>query len=787
MFKNYCTIAFRNFRRFKAYSFINVFGLAVGFASALVIGLWVYQEWSYDRHWQHADRIYRVGVNFMNVGDMAVGPRQFNLYARDFPEVEKTALLAGPSPVDIHIDAQRFSEPRAFYADSSFFELFSYEFVEGDAGTALEQPNSVVLTHSLANKYFGDAPALGKTLLVGEEKEPHVVTGVVEPHGHQSHIDADLWLRYQYRKNDNWLSASVYNYVLLKEGVTRQAFETRLDELIATHVYPSLRVSTPYEEWKNSDGAYRFIPIAITDIYLTSELKFEPSPVGSKSNVVTFGAIAVLIVLIAGVNYVNITTARASIRAKEVGVRKTLGSSKGALIGQFLSESVIVSGLALLIALGLGELFLHLFESITGLKLLESLFVAPERMLTVFLIALGIGLAAGVYPAFYLTAFEPVRVLKGQIHSQSGSKSRFRNALVLLQFSIAISLLAGTVVVFKQLQFMRTRDLGLSPDNVLVISNARLLGNQKEAFKHELLSHSGVESASYNKRIPAGRSVWVTAYKTAEMEDDLPMQSFHGDYDMVETLGFRIVAGRNFSRELASDSAAVILNQSAVRALGLQEPIGAILNENLHVIGVVADFNFESLRKEIEPVALTLDQDGYRLAIKLKGDRAEDVLRYAETLWQRFGISEPIQTYFLDESFEKLLEKLRILSKAVLIFTLLAVLISCLGLYGLSAYMIEMRTKEISIRKVLGATVSAMVALLSRDFLKLVLLANLFAWPVAWYAADRWLQNFAYRIEVGWWVFALAGGLALLIAVATVSTQAVRAALANPVESLRYE
>ncbi len=510
-------------------------------------------------------------------------------------------------------------------------------------------------------------------------------------------------------------------------------------------------------------------------------------PVGSKDNVVTFAAIAALIILIASVNYVNITTARASIRAKEVGVRKTLGGSKVALVMQFLCESVIVCSLALILAIALGELFLSAFESITGLKLLENLFTGLMQFGTVALIALAIGLIAGLYPAFYLTAFEPVRVLKGQIHSRSGSKNCFRNALVLLQFTITICLLTGTAVVFEQLQYMRTRDLGLKTDNVMVINNARLMGNQRDAFKHEILNHSAVESASYNKRIPAGSSIWVTSYKNETMEEGLPMQSFHGDHDMVPTLGFRIVDGRNFSRELASDSAAVILNQSAVKALGLKQPLGAILNDDLHVIGVVADFNFESLRKKIEPVALTLDTDGYRLAVKIQGDKTQQVMQFAESLWNRFGMSESMQTYFLDQNFEKLLQKERILSQAVFMFTILTVFISCLGLYGLSAYMAEQRTKEVSIRKVFGATVAGVVSLLSRDFLKLVLLANLISWPVAWYTANRWLQNFAYRIEVGWEVFALAGGLALMIALVTVSFQAVRAAVANPVDSLRYE
>ena len=709
MLKSYFTIAFRNFRRSKIYSLINLSGLAIGFASALVIGLWVYQEWCYDRHFEQADRIYRVGVSFMNVGDMAVGPPQFNAYARDFPEVEKTAGLYGPAPVDIYLGTQYFEEARAFYADSTFFDVFSYEFVQGERASALRQPSTVVLTRPLAEKYFGVASALGKTLLVGDDREPFIVTGVVDSKGLKSHIQPDLWLRFRYRKNTNWLSASIYNYVLLKEGIAPSIFVNRLQEFIKTHVYPTLSISVPYDEWIKNSGAYRFIAMPLTDIYLTSNLKFEPSPVGSKSHVITFGAIAVLIILIAAVNYINMTTARSSVRAREVGIRKTLGSSRGRLRAQFLAESAIMSCIALLLAFALGELFLRVFESVTGLRLLESLFMRPMQILTIFLIALGIGLLAGIYPAFYLTIFDPVKVLRGQVHSRTGRKSRFRSTLVLLQFTIAICLLACTVVAFNQLQFMRTRDLGLRPDNVLIINNAGLLAHQKEAFKQEILGDSGVESASYNRRLPAGSSIWVKTFKTTDMQEGLPMQSFLGDYDMIPTLGFRITAGRSFSKDLASDSTAVILNQSAVQALGLEKPVGALLNDDRHVIGVVADFNFESLRKQIEPAALMLDLDGTRLAIKFKGDKPQEVMKYTESLWKKFNVSEAMHAYFLDESFEKLLQKERILARAVFVFTVLAMLISCLGLFGVSSYMTEQRTKEVGIRKVFGATMTGVV------------------------------------------------------------------------------
>ncbi len=787
MFQSYLKIAFRNFRRFKAYSFINIIGLAVGLASALVIGLWVHQEWSYDRHFHNAERIYRIGVNFMNIGDMAPGPPQFSQFAQNFPEVEKTAQLDGPSRLDLYVNNQRFTESLTFTADSAFFNLFSYDFVEGDLNSALNQPDAVVLTSKLAQKYFGDAPALGKVISIGEEKTPHIVTGIVNPGNGNSHINADLWLRREATKNENWQSANGYNYVLLKEGLTLTALQDRLRAFVQTHVHPALSPGVPYDEWIKSDRAYRFIPIAITDIYLTSNLRFEPSPVGDKNNVVTFGAIAILIILIASVNYVNITTARASVRAKEVGVRKSLGSGKSALAAQFLSESFISCGLALLIALGLGELFLKVFEWATGLSLMESLFATPEKIIVAAVAALVIGLLAGLYPAFYLTTFKPISALKGKFHSPKGGRTKFRNALVLLQFTISTCLLISAGVVFSQLEFMRDKDQGLQTDNVLIVSNARLLGDQKEAFKQALLSHSGVENASYNHRIPAGTALLVKSFRTSEMEQGLPMQSFFGDYKTIPTIGFKIIEGRNFSRDLASDSAAVILNESAVKALSLQNPVGAILNNDLRVIGVVTDFNFESMRNTVEPAALTLNPNGGRLAIKLRNENARETLTYAQSLWASFGPVDPMSFYFLDENFERLMEKERVLSKAVLIFTILAIFITCLGLYGLSAYMAEQRTKEIGVRKVLGATVAGISALLSKNFVYLVLLANLIAWPVAWFMMNSWLQNFAYRTEISWLTFALSGGLTLAVALLTVSSQAIRAALANPAKALRYE
>ncbi len=787
MLKNYIKIAFRNIKKNVSYSAINLFGLAVAFGASMVIGLWVFQEWSYDRHFNHADRIYRVGVDFMNVGDMAVGPTQFSQYAREFPEVQETGMLAGHSTLEIQVENQKFSEPYIYYADSTFFDVFSYRFREGDPSTAMDLPNSVVLTYEIAQKYFKGSQALGKNILVGEDKTRYTVTGVINTEGKPSHINANIWLSYRYNNNRNWLSASVYNYVLLKEGISGDLLKKRLQELIKSEVYPSLPINASFEEWIKSDGAYRFIPIPITDIYLKSDLKFEPTPVGSESNVYIFGAIAILIVIIAGINFVNITTARSSIRAREIGVRKTLGSGRVALIMQFLIESVIISVIALVLAFGLGEIFLSVFHKITGLQLLESLFLSVEGMSVIGLIALGFGLLAGIYPAFYLTSIETVRVLKGQLYSGTGNNSYFRNGLVFVQFTISVCLLTGALVIYEQLQFIRNTDLGLNKENVMVITNAGELGDRQNAFKQAVLGTSGISGASYNDRIPAGNGVLVRGLKTNKMDDFLPMQAFIGDYDMIATLGFRMLEGRDFSKEIASDTGAVILNQSAVKALGLENPVGETLNESYKVIGVVADFNFESLRKSIEPVALFPKEKGSRLAIKFEGHNAGNLIAGVQQLWKNFGIDSPVNYTFLDHNFEQLLEKDRILAKAVFIFTILAIIISCLGLYGLSAYITEQRTKEIGIRRVLGARVEQVIVLLNKSFAKPILFSILLAIPTSYILLQEWLNNFAYKIELSIWFFVITCLLTLLIALVTVSWQTIRAANMNPVESLKNE
>ncbi len=789
MFKNYLKVAFRNIRRNKTFSFINIFGLAVGLASAMVIGLWVYQQWSYDRHFDSTDQIYRVSVNFMNIGDMAVGPAQLNDYLRDFPEVEQVGRLDrfSGNPV-FEIDEKTFVQSDVYTADSTFFEVLSYEFVEGSPENALKEPKSVVISKEVADKFFSNKSAVGKTVLIGDERETFTVTGVVNLSGNLSHIPAKVWTNFEYRTSSSWLSASVYNYVKLNDGFSIEAFQSRLDSFIETDIYPSLSLNQPFDEWINTSAAYKFIVTPLTDIYMKSDLRFDLTTANNYDQVFTFLGIAILIVLIAALNFINITTARSSKRAKEIGIRKTLGTNKSSLFGQFLFESVLICLLALILSFGFAELFLFGFEKATGLSLMSGvLSFSMNGLLVISLIALSIGLLAGIYPAIYLTKFKPVQVLKGQIHGNSGSQNLFRNSLVFIQFSIAIILLSGTVVVYQQLNFMQNKDLGFDKENTLIIANASDLGTHQQAFLQEALNLTGVEKGSYNSRVPAGRSMLVSTLRTEEMDKGIPVQAFTGDHDLVETLGFRLLEGRSFSEEIASDTNAIILNQSAVSILGLSDPVGKTLNDTYEIIGVVSDFHFESLKKDIEPTVIEFSRESDRLALKLNAASASQIIPDIENLWDSFNLDASLNYYFLDENFQKLISQENTLANAVLIFSFLAIFISCLGLFGLSAFITEQRKSEIGMRKVLGASVSQILILLNKNFTKPVLASMVISVPIAFFILKNWLNNFAYRTELTAWIFLGVCVLALSITWATVSLHSLRTAKMNPVDSLKSE
>ena len=799
MLTNYIIIAWRHTRRQSLYSFINILGLALGMACSLVIFLYVYGEWSYDRHFANNDRIYRIGVSFFNMGNFAKGPEMLaDVLPTSFGGIREFTRFNKSAAEYLDVDGEVFND-LVYHVDSSFFKVFSYEFIEGSPPTAMSRPHSVVLTESMAQKYFHTSRALGKTIAVGKEKVPHTITGIVKDEHRNSHLKAQVWttLDLDPHKQYHWTSASTYNYVLLRENVSQTALADALESVIAEYVFPSAGRAMgkkSVEEYKADPNSVKFFIHPLKDIYLKSRLSLELSPGGSETNMIIFGIIAAFMLVLAGVNFINLSTARAARRAKEVGIRKTLGTTRPRLISQFLLESVMVCVFSMIIALGIAELFTFAFFWITGQQLSISLWANAWSIAGVLGFSVMVGLVAGVYPAFYLTAFQPVHVLKGTFHGYR--RQSFRNGLVVFQFSISITLIICTIVIARQLSFMSNKDLGFVEENTLTIDNIDLVGNRFREFKNEVLQHPDVVNASLHTGEPGSKAIMTFyTFQTAEMPNALTINTYFGDEDYLDVMGFSLIAGRHFNENLASDTASVILNESAVRALGLAgDPIGAVLNENQTVIGVVRDFHWESLRNAIEPAVILIPNERRfrgpvysQLAIKLKSTGASSLWQHLESRWKAFVPGEPMRYHFLDENFGELIKKEEVLGKAVGIFTGLAIAISCLGLFGLAAYTTEQRTKEIGIRKTLGASSANIVLMLNRQFTILVVIAMLVAVPISYYAAREWLAGFAYRVDLNVLIFLIGGIAGLVISFCTVAFHSLKAAQTNPSEILKCE
>lgn len=789
MLTNYLKIAWRTLLRHPGYSFLNIAGLALGIAASFVLLFFVKEETSYDQHFENSDRIYRVASDFYDMGGFArTSEALLSWLKEDSKEVSHvTALDKIGNDMPVEVDGVEYIEGQGLAVDSNFFRVFSFEMLEGNPRHLMKTPDEVVITESLAEKYFGRTTALGETLLIGKEKKPYRVSGVVKEDHRKTHLQSDLFVPLELKNNNRWTSASVFVYFMLHERATIAQLEQSLEGLKRDRIYPTFEGETSYESWASGSHRVEFFLQPLHDIYLHSEYRFDLTAGGNPQQVTILGIIGLFLILLAIINYINLTTARSSVRAKEVGVKKTLGAGRPTLSCQFLTESVFTSLVAMVVAGALAEFLIQVFERITGQVIIASVFNNVEHLLLLAGFSILTGLIAGLYPAFYLTQLQPVKILKGKL-SLSGNR-RLRGGLVVFQFAIAVCLIIGSLVVFNQLQYMQRADKGFEQEGVLIITNLREIKDQKEAFRQEVERFPQVVSTSFNDRMPAGNFLWMYTFQTPEMEESITMQTFPIDQDYIPTLGLRLKAGRNFSEEIAGDSAAVILNQAAVEALGLvgKDPIGMEVNKGVHVVGVVEDFNFQSLRSKIEPAAMTFGPTGHRMAVKLKGTQMADFITNLEGAWNQFSAEEPINYTFLDENFSKLAAKEKMLGQAIGIFTAMAIIIACLGLFGLAAFMAERRTKEIGIRKVLGASVSSIVRLLSKDFLKLVLIALLIASPLAYYFMEMWLQDFAYRIQIPWWVFVVAGVGALILAFVTVSFQSLKAAMANPVKALRTE
>ncbi|MCG3156380.1 MAG: hypothetical protein DKINENOH_03004 [bacterium] len=807
--RNFVTLASRHLLRQKGYTAINIAGLAIGMSCCLIILMIVADELSYDRFHKNAERLCRVTLD-AHVQDRefrtarSSGPVAQSL-RETLPQVEAATHLRarGGTPVSdcaVRHGEKAFNEYLLFFADSSFFKVFSCEVLAGDVNTFLTQPNTIVITDATARKYFGDEPALGKILEV-DGRSQFMICGVVKEFPQQSHWRFGLLAALAGQtisERDNWLNNSWYTYVLLKKGAAREQAEATFQSMVEKNVQPAVEeeLGGNWSEMKSQGMYYRYRFQPITSIHLHSRLDEEVFPPGNAATVYALAMIAVFILLIACINFMNLATARSARRAKEVGVRKVLGSQVLQLRLLFIGEAVLLAALAMVVSLGLMEWALPLVNSLTSKSLSLKFLAHPRAFAGLLGFTLLVGVLAGGYPAFVLSSFQPANVLKGEL--RSGMRGgRLRGALVILQFAISIALMVGTLAVYRQLQFMRMRDLGFDKEQMLVVDNTWLLGRSKaQSFKVSLLSRPGIVAAAFTQNLP-GNDIGSAAYwREGDNASNLIMlRQLWCDHDFLNVMGVQLKEGRFFRREITTDSAsAVIINERAARLLGYEHPVGRKLNgffgdgeKALDIIGVTEDVHYEPLHQPILPMVTLLSRGApTRVVLRVRGD-IPALIREVEAQWKEFSGGQPFTAYFLDDRLERFYRADQALGRLFGIFAGVGIFISCLGLLGLVTYATEQRTKEIGIRKVLGATTSTVVSLLSKEFLKLVAIANLIAWPVSYYLINGWLQDFAYRIDLGWGIFVAAGGLALLIALLTVSAQTVRAALANPVDSLRYE
>ncbi|PSR55343.1 macrolide export ATP-binding/permease MacB [Adhaeribacter arboris] len=804
MLLNYFKIALRNLLRHKLFSFINIFGLAVGLACCLLIALFIFQELSYDTYHANANRIYRVGRSF-NGDDVPslqlanIAPPFGPLLKNDFPAVEEATRLLQHKAV-IAVSPQKFfTEENVFFAEPSFFKIFTVLLRSGTPQTALSEPNTILLTEKLVAKYFPKQNPIGQFVRL-DNKVTLKVTGVFKDFPVNSHFHPNFLVSFSTLQDstlfgrENLANFSINRfttYLLVPPQYNVAPISAQLPAFLDRHI--------EYQNTRPSSYNNLFLQ-KLTDIHLHSHLDTELEPNGDSQQVYLFGVIALFILLIACINFMNLSTARSSLRAKEIGVRKVMGASQGKLMVQFLSESLLFVFIAVLLAVVLTNAALPLMNKLTG----KELYFNPENGWLAAGVVLGlallVGLVAGSYPALYLSSFQPVKVLKGKIVPLNRSVS-LRKALVVLQFAISVVLVVSTAVVYKQLSYLQDKTLGLNKDYIVTLPYVPSLSARYQAFRNELLANNTVTQVARSIEAPSERLLnsWGEmgiasggTYKEASVSFE-----FLGiDPSFVPTYKIKILAGRNFSEAYPTDSTkAFLLNESGVKALGFKSPqqaLGSTIDygdRQAKVVGVLSDFHFESMHQKIKPLLFMIpaSSDFRYLSVKLAGADLKSGMAQLEKTWKQFLPDYPFEYAFLDQKFGRLYAAEQRQGLLFTLFAGMAILIACLGLFGLATFATEQRTKEIGIRKVLGASIGSIVALLSKDFLKLVLLANLLAWPIAWYGMHRWLQDFAYRTPLSWSTFGLATLLAVVIAVLTVSFQAIKAAIANPVEALRNE
>lgn len=809
MIKNYLKIAFRNLMKYKFISFINLFGLTVGLTCCLLISTYILNEISYDRYNNKAENIYRftrifrnveTGVVSLHLGTIAppFGP----LLKHDFPQIQKMTVLLPSGTTTMRYEEKIFNEKNSYFADENLFDVFKVHVLKGNPATALKEPYSVMLTEDIARKYFGNDEPVNKMIKFDNTQRSFKVTGVYEAFPANAHLHPSLMVSFNTLRDTaiygeqnlrtNWGNNSFLTYVVLPDNVNIKTMEAQFPAFL------DKVMGQPGDKVKPSKWTALTLQ-KLTDIHLRSHLDYEAEENGDIKRVYIFSAIALFILLIACINYMNLSTARSALRAREIGIRKVVGAERKEIITQFLSESVIISFIAMLLATAFTYFTLPWLNKVSGQNLSFSILFKGVILITLLIVPIVVGIVSGIYPAIFMSSFQPVKVLKG-VMKIGGSNVSFRKVLVTVQFAVSIILIISTAVVFKQLGYMQQTSLGFNKEHILTTAYNSELDNKFESFRTALMANPGVVNVTRSSRVPSGRLLDSQGSEIDRGDSLAPTNAdikyITVDQDFLNTYDIKVAAGRGFSRDFSTDTSSFLLNQTAVKALGLKSDQDAVGKNFSYagikgkVVGIFHDFHFESMRQPIVPLIMVIPSGNGNygsISIKISGGNITSSIDHIEKVWKQFLPQSPFDYNFIDDRFAKLYDSEQRQGTIFTIFAGIAIFIACLGLFGLSSFTITQRVKEIGIRKVLGASAGSIVQLLSKDFLKLVLIAAVIAFPVAWYAMHQWLLDFAYRINIPWWIFIVAGIVAAMIALATISLLTVKAAMSNPVKSLRTE
>jgi len=796
----------RSFKRQRSYIIINILGLSIGIACSLLIALFVINEASYDQFNVKKDRIFRAVLNGKISGQEVttfaspaiLGPT----LVKEFPEVEDFLRMTGTGETVIEYNKQAFTEDHLVEADSSFFNFFSIPVLKGDPENLLNEPHRVVLSESTARKIFGDENPVDKTIKIGTDTIRYTVSGVMGDIPLNSHIEANLVSSFMTNPNSKvsiWLNNNLNTYLLLKPNTDPETVDNKFIELLKKYIGPEIQqyFGVSFEEMEKQGNKYRFYLQNLTDIHLDPSVQNEFKAASDPKYLVIFGSISVLIVLIAAINFMNLSTAQAARRAKEVGIKKIGGSTRGMLITQFLVESFMLSFLALIIAVIIIEVSLPFFNNLLNIHLVLDLFAKWYIVPTVLIFALAVGLLAGSYPAFYLSSFNPYEVLKGSLKN-SMKDERLRRILVVFQFAVSILLIVGTMIMYNQIRYMLTKDVGFNKEQLLVINRSHVLSQKMESFKEAVKAIPGVINISSATSIP-GRVNNLNGYMIEGRKDEtFIMVSSWSDYEYLNTYGMTLESGRYFDKFYTNDHEGCILNEAAIKNFGITDVRQTRIithgddgqTKYLSILGVVKNFNFQSLRNPITPYIIQLQDKnsiwGY-LTVRLTATNYSSTIDQIEKTWKEFAANEPLQYYFLDEDFEQMYKQEKQNAQMAVIFSILAIFIATLGLFGLTSFTVEQRTKEIGVRKAMGSSVGSIYVVISKEIIILVSISALIAWPLIYYIAGKWLENFYYRINLGVFTFIAGLTIALGIAMITISYRILKAARVNPAQSLKYE